>query len=128
MNKIIILIFILFFYSTTYAEENIMILKLKDGNVVMSSEVGVLDIEPTNVQKHGRLEPGRMFLVDMNEGRIVEDKEIKSIIVNQKPYKKWIDKNLLPLSMIPYTGNHLEVESESFEKRLKIFSPNKLLP
>ncbi|MAW09043.1 MAG: glutamate synthase large subunit [Flavobacteriaceae bacterium TMED200] len=93
----------------------------KDGNVVMSSEVGVLDIEPTNVQKHGRLEPGRMFLVDMNEGRIVEDKEIKSIIVNQKPYEKWIDKNLLPLSMIPYTGNHLEVESESFEKRLKIF-------
>ena len=93
----------------------------KDGNVVMSSEVGVLDIEPTNVKKHGRLEPGRMFLVDMNEGRIVEDEEIKSFIVNQKPYKKWLDKNLLPLSDIPYTGNHLAVESESFEKRLKIF-------
>ncbi|MEC8599438.1 MAG: glutamate synthase large subunit [Bacteroidota bacterium] len=93
----------------------------KDGNVVMSSEVGVLDIEPTNVEKHGRLEPGRMFLVNMNEGRIVEDKEIKSLIVNQKPYKKWLDKNLLPLSNIPYTGNHLAVESESFEKRLKIF-------
>ena len=93
----------------------------KDGNVVMSSEVGVLDIEPTNVQKHGRLEPGRMFLVDMNEGRIVEDQEIKSIIVNEKPYIKWLDKNLLPLSNIPYTGNHLTVESESFDKRLKIF-------
>ena len=93
----------------------------KDGNVVMSSEVGVLDIEPINVKKHGRLEPGRMFLVDMNEGRIVEDEEIKSFIVNQKPYKKWLDKNLLPLSDIPYTGNHLAVESESFEKRLKIF-------
>ena len=64
----------------------------KDGNVVMSSEVGVLDIEPINVKKHGRLEPGRMFLVDMNEGRIVEDEEIKSFIVNQKPYKKWLDK------------------------------------
>ena len=93
----------------------------KDGNVVMSSEVGVLDIEPANVEKHGRLEPGRMFLVNMNEGRIVEDEEIKSLIVNQKPYKKWLDKNLLPLSNIPYTGNHLAVESESFEKRLKIF-------
>ena len=93
----------------------------KDGYVVMSSEVGVLDIDPKNVQKHGRLEPGRMFLVDMNEGRIIEDKEIKSEIVNQKPYKKWLDKNLLPLSKIPYTGNHLKVESESFDKRLKIF-------
>ncbi len=92
-----------------------------DGYVVMSSEVGVLDIDPKNVQKHGRLEPGRMFLVDMNEGRIIEDKEIKSEIVNQKPYKKWLDKNLLPLSTIPYTGNHLKVESESFDKRLKIF-------
>ena len=93
----------------------------KDGYVVMSSEVGVLDIDPNNVEKHGRLEPGRMFLVDMNEGRIVEDEEIKSLIVNQKPYKKWLEKNLLPLSNIPYTGNHLTVESEIFEKRLKIF-------
>ena len=93
----------------------------KDGYVVMSSEVGVLDIDPKNVEKHGRLEPGRMFLVDMNEGRIIEDEEIKSKIVNQKPYKKWLDKNLLPLSNIPYTGNHLTVESESFDKRLKIF-------
>ena len=48
-----------------------------DGYVVMSSEVGVLDIDPKNVQKHGRLEPGRMFLVDMNDGRIIEVKEIK---------------------------------------------------
>jgi len=93
----------------------------KDGYVVMSSEVGVLDIDPKNVEKHGRLEPGRMFLVDMNEGRIIEDQEIKSKIINQKPYKKWLDNNLLPLSNIPYTGNHLTVESEIFEKRLKIF-------
>ena len=49
----------------------------KDGYVVMSSEAGVLDIEPANVEKHGRLEPGRMFLVNMDEGRIIEDGEIK---------------------------------------------------
>ena len=93
----------------------------KDGYVVMSSEVGVLDIDPKNVEKHGRLEPGRMFLVDMNEGRIIEDREIKTEIVSKKPYKKWLDTNLLPLYKIPYTGNHLAVESESFEKRMKIF-------
>ena len=49
----------------------------KDGNVVMSSETGVLDIKPENVVKHGRLEPGKMFLVDMNAGRIINDEEIK---------------------------------------------------
>ena len=59
----------------------------KDGYVVMSSETGVVDIEPSNVQSHGRLEPGKMFLVDMNEGRIIEDEEIKSEIVSKRPYK-----------------------------------------
>ena len=57
----------------------------KDGYVVMSSETGVVDIEPKNVQSHGRLEPGKMFLVDMNEGRIIEDEEIKNSIVNKYP-------------------------------------------
>ena len=46
----------------------------------MSSEIGVLDIKPENVVRHGRLEPGKMFLVDMNEGRIVEDEEIKKTL------------------------------------------------
>ena len=49
----------------------------------MSSETGVIEIKPENIKKHGRLEPGKMFLVDMKEGRIVEDDEIKKIIVNK---------------------------------------------
>ena len=60
----------------------------KDGYVVMSSETGVVQIEPKNVQSHGRLEPGKMFLVDMNEGRIIEDEEIKNSIVHQIPLQK----------------------------------------
>ena len=76
----------------------------KDGYVVMSSETGVIEIKPENIKKHGRLEPGKMFLVDMKEGRIVEDDEIKKIIVNKHPYRKWLDENILPLSKIPYTG------------------------
>jgi glutamate synthase (ferredoxin) len=47
----------------------------KDGFVIMASEIGVLDIKPEDVIQHGRLEPGKMFLVDMNEGRIIEDDE-----------------------------------------------------
>ncbi|MDA9972367.1 glutamate synthase subunit alpha, partial [Flavobacteriaceae bacterium] len=77
----------------------------KDGYVVMSSEVGVLDIDPANVEKHGRLEPGRMFLVNMDEGRIIEDKEIKSQVATARPYQEWLDNNLLPLAKVPYTGN-----------------------
>ena len=93
----------------------------KDGYVVMSSEAGVLDIAPENVEKHGRLEPGRMFLVNMDEGRIVEDEEIKNQVVSARPYQEWLDKNLLPLKDVPYTGNHLPVESEDFETRLRVF-------
>ncbi len=93
----------------------------KDGYVVMSSETGVTQIEPDNVVKHGRLEPGRMFLVDMNEGRIIEDSEIKQLISSKHPYQKWIDKNLLPLKNVPYTGNSTPVENEPFITRLKAF-------
>ena len=93
----------------------------KDGYVVMSSEAGVLDIEPANVVKHGRLMPGRMFLVNMDEGRIIEDEEIKTKVISERPYKEWLDKNLLKLSEVPYTGNHLKVEPENYDTRLRIF-------
>ncbi len=93
----------------------------KDGYVIMSSETGVLPIQPEDVVKHGRLEPGKMFLVDMNEGRIVNDEEIKSKIVSERPYQKWLDGNLLPLKNVPYTGNLCPVEDTSLLKRQKIF-------
>ena len=53
----------------------------------MSSEIGVIEVAPENVVKHGRLEPGKMFLVDMNAGRIIEDQEIKNEIVS-KPIQR----------------------------------------
>ena len=91
----------------------------------MSSETGVIEIKPENIKKHGRLEPGKMFLVNMKEGRIVEDDEIKKIIVNKHPYRKWLDENILPLSKIPYTGNRTPKEKIDFETRLKIFGYTK---
>ena len=97
----------------------------KDGYVVMSSETGVIEIKPENIEKHGRLEPGKMFLVDMNAGRIVEDEEIKKEIVTKHPYRKWVKDNVLPLSKIPYTGNRTPEEKINFETRLKIFGYTK---
>ena len=69
----------------------------KDGFVVMASETGVLDIDPANVLHKGRLEPGRMFLVDIDQGRIVDDEEIKNDICRRKPYRRWLKEKLLVL-------------------------------
>lgn len=93
----------------------------KDGYVIMSSETGVLEIDPANVDFHGRLEPGKMFLVDMNEGRIVNDEEIKEKIASQKPYQKWVKDNLITLKSIPYDNCPVFQETESLEVRKRIF-------
>ena len=97
----------------------------KDGYVIMSSETGVVDLDPENILSHGRLEPGKMFLVDMDEGRIINDTEIKENIINQRPYKKWVNKNVLQLSDISYTGNRTPDEKINLEVRLKIFGYTK---
>ena len=73
----------------------------EDGLVVMASEVGVLDIEPSRVVRKGRLQPGRMFLVDTEEGRIVEDEEIKQSLAEAQPYEDWIHAGLVRLEDLP---------------------------
>ncbi|MGB5700456.1 glutamate synthase large subunit [Muriicola sp.] len=93
----------------------------KDGYVIMSSETGVLDIAPENIELHGRLEPGKMFLVNMEEGRIINDEEIKEEIAQRHPYKKWLDKNLMHLRDIPYNDCPLFIGEESVEKRKAVF-------
>lgn len=93
----------------------------KDDYVIMSSEVGVVDIEPKNVEFHGRLEPGKMFLVNMEEGRIVNDEEIKEDIAKRHPYKKWLDKNLVHLKDIPYNDCPLFLDEATLEKRKSVF-------
>ncbi|MCH7525415.1 MAG: glutamate synthase large subunit, partial [Bacteroidetes bacterium] len=93
----------------------------KDDYVIMSSETGVIDIEPKNIEYHGRLEPGKMFLVDMNQGRIINDEEIKENIASRFPYKKWLNKNLVYLKDIPYNDCPVFFNEEKLKKRLIIF-------
>lgn len=93
----------------------------KDDYVIMSSETGVVDIEPENVEFHGRLEPGKMFLVNMEEGRIINDEEIKEEIAQRHPYKKWLDNNLVHLRDIPYNDCPLFLGEASLEKRKSTF-------
>ncbi|MFO1451299.1 MAG: glutamate synthase large subunit [Opitutaceae bacterium] len=73
----------------------------KDGLVVMASEAGVLDIAPEDIVTKGRLQPGRMFLIDTEQGRIIEDEEIKREICSARPYRKWLDEHLVHLSDLP---------------------------
>ena len=73
----------------------------KDDRVVMASEVGVLDIEPENVAYKGRLQPGRMFLVDFEQGRIIDDAELKADVASRRPYKQWLEEQRILLSELP---------------------------
>jgi len=81
---------------------------LKDDTVVMASEAGVLDIDPAQVLYKGRLQPGKMFVVDMEQGRIIPDEELKADICSRQPYQQWLDEHKimirdLPESIRPYT-------------------------
>ncbi|TLP78767.1 glutamate synthase large subunit [Maribacter sp. ACAM166] len=93
----------------------------KDDYVVMSSETGVVEIAPENVEFHGRLEPGKMFLVNMEEGRIINDEEIKENIAQKHPYQKWLKDNLVHLKDIPYNVCPLFLGEETLGKRKSVF-------
>ena len=71
------------------------------GLVIMASEVGVVDVPQSEVVEKGRLQPGRMFFVDTNEGRIVRDEEIKSKLASARPYQRWLDDNQIDLDDLP---------------------------
>ena len=73
----------------------------KDGLVVMASEVGVLDIPPENVEIKDRLHPGRIFLVDTKQGRIIDDSELKQSYIDEHPFREWLDDNLVAVDELP---------------------------
>ncbi|MFG2221666.1 glutamate synthase large subunit [Streptomyces sp. NPDC048644] len=91
-----------------------------DGLVVLSSEVGVLDIDPAKVVRKGRLQPGRMFLVDTAEHRIIEDDEIKAQLAAEKPYQQWLDEGLIDLADLP-EREHIVHTHASVTRRQQTF-------
>jgi glutamate synthase (ferredoxin) len=70
----------------------------KDDLVIFASEAGVLEIEPERIESKGRLQPGRMFLVNMEEGRIVADEEIKHQVATEHPYREWINQHMVDIA------------------------------
>jgi glutamate synthase (NADPH) large chain len=93
----------------------------KDDLVVMASEVGVLDIPPERVVQKGRLQPGRMFLVDTAEKRIVSDDELKTRLARARPYGEWLKQHLVKLEDLPKPGNVIEPDHETVLRRQEVF-------
>lgn len=91
-----------------------------DGLVVLASEVGVLDLDPASIVRKGRLEPGRMFLVDTEEHRIVEDDEVKSELASEHPYDEWLHAGMIKLGDIA-EREHIVHSHASVTRRQQIF-------
>jgi glutamate synthase (NADPH) large chain len=72
-----------------------------DDRVIMASETGVLPVDPAIIKEKGRLQPGKMFVVDMEQGKIISDEELKSKICSQKPYAEWLNKYKIRLEELP---------------------------
>jgi len=93
----------------------------KDDLVIMASEVGVLEVPPERVLLKGRLQPGRMFLVDTEEGRIVADEEIKQTIATQQPYRQWLNQHMLELAAVPEAVHAPEPPHQTVLQRQQAF-------
>jgi len=92
----------------------------KDDLVIMASEVGVLDVPPENILVKGRLQPGRIFLVDTAKGRIVQDEEIKRELAAEHPYQEWLDTHLVDIDDLP-AARAVEPDHETVLKRQLAF-------
>ena len=92
----------------------------KSGMMVVASEVGVMDFEPSDVVSKGRLEPGKILLIDTQEGKIYYDGEIKEQLAAEHPYRKWLSTNRIQLEKLK-SGRKVDNSVEDYEMRLRVF-------
>jgi len=92
-----------------------------DGLVVLASELGVLDLDPARVTQKGRVQPGKMFLVDTREGRIISDEEIKHRVATQRPYRAWLDENKIDLAELPAVKSPYSLSATDVRRLEQVF-------
>ncbi len=92
-----------------------------DDRVIMASEVGVLPVPPETVKHKGRLKPGRMFLIDFEQGRMIPDAELKNDIASQRPYGEWLNEQRLKLTELPVHGESHGFDPETLLSRMQSF-------
>ncbi len=95
--------------------------KTKDDKVIMASEAGVLPIANNEIVEKGRLQPGKIFLIDIEEGRIIDDAEIKEKYSTKKPYGKWLKENMVELESLPKTKSKFLLDDENIKIQQKAF-------
>jgi glutamate synthase (NADPH/NADH) large chain len=93
----------------------------KDDRVIMASEVGVLQVDPANVKEKGRLQPGRMFLVDFEQGRLIPDDEVKKDIATRRDYAGWLTKNRVELKSLPRKKAPRGYDPDTLFQRMQAF-------
>ena len=93
----------------------------KNDKVIMASEVGVLEVDPKDVLIKGRLQPGKMFLIDFEEGRMIPDEEIKSEICKSKPFGEWISSQVVDLGALNKSEEKLELVEDNLVPRMQAF-------
>ena len=92
-----------------------------DGLVVMASEMGVLDIPEEKIVKKWRLQPGKMFLIDMEQGRIIDDAELKEQLASAKPYRQWLDETQISLNNLPVVVSSMSPDPDTLRQRQQAF-------
>ena len=92
-----------------------------DDLVVMASEAGVLEIPTEQVKRKGRLQPGKMFLVDTVEGRIISDREIKDMLASRQPYAEWVKENQITIDQLPDPARMHHPDAETLLRRQRAF-------
>ena len=92
-----------------------------DDKLVMASETGVLDLPAADIKEKGRLQPGRMFLVSFDEGRIIGDEELKHTLANRQPYGQWLQDNKLTLDDLPSAQAHAPVGESNLRQHQRSF-------
>jgi glutamate synthase (NADPH) large chain len=97
----------------------------KDDLVILTSEAGTYNIPEENIAVKGKLQPGRMFILDLKQGRIIDDEEIKKQIVTRKPYKKWVNENMIKLSHLPTPDFIYNADFDTLLIRQRIFGYTK---
>ena len=92
-----------------------------DDKLVMASETGVLNLPPESIKEKGRLQPGRMFLVSFDEGRIIGDEELKHTLANRRPYGQWLKDNKIELDDLPAAGATPPVGGDDLRQQQRSF-------
>ncbi|GLB47641.1 glutamate synthase large subunit [Neptunitalea lumnitzerae] len=93
----------------------------KDGRIILSSEAGALPVEEENILRKGRLEPGRIFLIDLNKEEFIEDEEVKKKIVTEKPYGKWLENNEIEIDNLPERKLQYTIKEDQLFTKQKMF-------